>query len=90
MAEDLKQHSKNSFSVPAINFQGPLNAIQVGALQRIAQSLENMEQPYLKLLSERERYERLYRVEVAENATKDKRIAALRGVINRMKKERVK
>jgi hypothetical protein len=60
--------------------------IQLGAILRIADSLERIEQPYLRLLAERERYERWYNEEKVKRRKLEKQNAAYRGVINRMKK----
>jgi hypothetical protein len=62
--------------------------IQLGAILRIADSLERIEQPYLRLLAERERYERWYNEEKVKRRKLERQNAAYRGVINRMKKQK--
>jgi hypothetical protein len=62
--------------------------IKLGAILRIADSLENIEKPFKKLLDDADRYERYYRNEVAANKKLSKRIAAYQGIINRMKKQK--
>lgn len=89
MAKNFQEYSKDSW-VTEHGGTPNMEQVQVGCLQRIAKSLENIEQPYLKLLADRQMYERFYRELVAKSAKKDKQIAAYRGIINRMKKQRVK
>jgi hypothetical protein len=62
--------------------------IKLGAILRIADSLENIEKPFKKLLDDAQRYEKYYREEVAANKKLSKRIAAYQGIINRMKKQK--
>jgi exonuclease VII small subunit len=62
--------------------------IQLGCLQRIANSLEKMEQPFTKLLSDVEYLKRCHKELSASNQRMAKRIAAYRGVINKMKKSK--
>ena len=86
MADDLKKHSRNSFLVPGFDM-GQLSPVKTGALQRIADSLEKMEQPFVILLSEREKYERWWKEERQASERMAKTISSLRGVITRMKKK---
>jgi hypothetical protein len=84
---NFKEHSKTKWSKPNHSEYPGDAEVQIGCLQRIADSLENMEQPYLKLISERERYERWYNEEKVKRRKLEKSNAALIGVINRMKKQ---
>ena len=60
--------------------------LQLGCLQRIADASEKMAQNHSALIDERDRYKRWYEQERAEGIRMRRQIAALRGVINRMKK----
>ena len=60
--------------------------IQLGALLRIADSLENMEQPFKKLLEDVEFYRNSARALSDRNESLKRRVAALQGVITKMKK----
>lgn len=69
---------------------GPLrrDQIKLGAILRIADSLEKMEKPFQELISRAEMYERWY------NQAKDERDYykhsrnALRGIVNKLKKKK--
>lgn len=59
--------------------------IQNGCLQRIAESLERMEQPFKDLLEHHEYLKRRLREEQETERHLNRRIACLRGVITKMK-----
>lgn len=63
--------------------------VMIGCLQRIADATEAMAGPYLKTVADRDTYERWYREANAKIAKRDKKIAALRGVITRMKNKQL-
>jgi hypothetical protein len=63
--------------------------IQLGAILRIADSLERMEQPFIKILEERDYYSRKHQENKAEIRKLKKSNAALKGVINKLKKTTV-
>lgn len=60
--------------------------LQLGAILRIADATESMAQNYVRLQNERDRYERWYKDSKASGERMARRIAALRGVITKMKK----
>lgn len=62
--------------------------LSAGSLQRIADSLEKMEQPYLQLLRDVVFYKKRVESYSRQNDTLRKRVAAYQGVIKRMKKEK--
>jgi hypothetical protein len=90
MADDLRDYSRLRFTIPNVNLAGPLNNVEVGCLQRIADATEAMAKPFVNLVSERERYERYYKSEREDNKRLARRIAALQGVITKMKKSKSK
>lgn len=59
-----------------------------GCLQRIATATEIMSQRHVDLMKERDYYERMYRAQVDLRRHAERRIAALQGVITRMKRKR--
>jgi hypothetical protein len=59
--------------------------LKLGAVLRIADSLEKMEQPYLQLIRDVEWYKKRVQNLDAQNDTLRKRVAAYQGVIKRMK-----
>lgn len=62
--------------------------LRTGALQRIADAVEKMAQRHTELIDERDMYKRWYDRESERRARAERRIAALQGVITRMKKAR--
>jgi hypothetical protein len=68
---------------------GPVSneQIKVGALQRIADAAEVMAQNYVKLQDERDKYKRWYEQERQSNERIARRMAALQGVITKLKKK---
>lgn len=62
--------------------------IKIGCLQRIADATELMARRYQDLIDERDRYGRWYEDEQAKNARLARSNAALRGIVNKMKKGR--
>jgi hypothetical protein len=71
---------------PAGTRQITTEEIQVGALQRIADATEVMAKNHQNLIDERDRYKRRYEYEQKENQRMARRIAALQGVITKLKK----
>jgi len=67
--------------------EGTLENINTGTLQRIADATEKMASNYTFLQNERDKYERWFKGERAENARLYRRIAALQGVITHAKKK---
>jgi hypothetical protein len=64
-----------------------LEQIQTGALQRIADATELVAKNYNQLQSDMEWYKGLYEQERESNRRMVRRIAALQGVITKMKKK---
>lgn len=62
--------------------------VKIGCLQRIANATEAMAQNYTNLISERDKYKRWYEIESAEYKRLQRSNNALRGHINRMKKNK--
>ena len=62
--------------------------LQLGALLRIADATEVMAQNHVKLQNERDMYARWYKDSKARGERMARRIAALQGVITKMKKAR--
>lgn len=62
--------------------------VRGGALLRIADAVEKVAQRHTALIDERDMYKRWYDRESERRATAERRIAALQGVITRMKKAR--
>jgi hypothetical protein len=64
----------------------PEDGLKIGALLRIADSIEVMARNYGQLIDERDRYKRWYEQERASGQRMARSINSLRGVITRMKK----
>lgn len=64
-----------------------LEDIRTGALQRIADATELMASNYATLQNEAENYKKWYKRECESNRKMARRIAALQGVITKMKKK---
>lgn len=60
----------------------------VGCLQRIADATEVMSQRHVELIRQRDFYEQAYRRQLERATWLERRNAALRGVITRMKRQR--
>lgn len=60
--------------------------VNAGSLQRIADSLEHIEKPYLKLIDDAESLRRLYQENINQIERLRRSNAALRGQITKMKK----
>lgn len=63
------------------------DAISAGALQRIADATETMAKRYQELIDERDRYKEMYHRALSRRIGRDRQIAALRGVITKLKKK---
>ena len=77
----FKESSKQSWTSA-----GSVEHINAGSLQRIADACELMAGNYLRLQSDLELNRRWHREELALRRKRDRQIAALRGVITRLKK----
>jgi len=86
MAEKyFKQESKKEWftSAPVTN-----DDLRTGCLMRIADATEKMASNYTELQNNLEWYKRRFNEKTEEIATLEKRVAAYKGVINRMKKNK--
>jgi hypothetical protein len=61
--------------------------LKLGCLQRIADATETMARRYSDLLYERDDYKKRYEGACLHNDASNRRIAALRGVITKLKKK---
>lgn len=62
--------------------------ILLGAVLRIADSMEKMEQPFQQLINDREHFKNATNRLAGENKKLRKQVAAYQGIIKRMKKQR--
>ena len=84
----LKSYREASKADWATELQIPTTEqIQLGALLRMADALDQMKRPFTDLLRDRERYERYYREGMEREKRMLRQIAALRGHLKRMKKK---
>lgn len=65
-----------------------IEQINTGSLQRIADAVEVMSRSHAALLSERDSYKRQYEHQRDYVAALERRVAALRGVVTKLKKKR--
>lgn len=74
--------------VSKLEFTNPSNSdsIKLGALQRIADATEMMAKNHVRLVADRDMYEKMYRQQVATTERLSRQVSALRGVITRLKK----
>lgn len=88
--KSYKEFSKENWGFdPETSIHGktPDNAqLQVGALMRIADATEKMASSYTSLQNDRDMYKRWYQEGNVRNQKMARRIAALQGVITKMKK----
>jgi hypothetical protein len=82
----IREKAKLDYNIGSSNGTPTWQELEAGTLQRIADSLEKMEKPYLKLLADTEYLSRRYKEERSEVARMARRISALQGVITKMKK----
>ena len=85
---DFIQHSKESWSNQNSTAYPGDAEMQIGCLQRIANSLEKMEKPFQQLVSERDYFSRKSDRLSNENDRLRRQVAAYQGIIKRMKKQR--
>lgn len=88
MSNSFKDQSRVSWQ-PVDNRQVTNEEIKIGALQRIADATEVMAQNHIKLQAERDQYKRWYEHEQKSSQRMARRIAALQGVITKLKKKAV-
>ena len=82
---NFKEHSKTLWSLKNLNIYPGDPEIMIGCMQRMADSLERMENPYLQMLNDTVFYKRRYQEVCEDNKRIARRVAALQGVITRMK-----
>ena len=83
MGKDTREQSRRATTTEIINF----NALNCGSLQRIADATELMASNYIALQNERDKYKRWFEEESAIRYKMAKRMAALSGVITKLKKK---
>ena len=81
MSETLRDHSKKTW----IAMDKTLASINAGSLQRIADATEKMAQRHTDLLRERDDYERRYKAAVAREQQLERRLAAAKGQITKLR-----
>lgn len=82
-----KDHSRTAWhSAPDADAPPLDDRIKIGCLQRIADATEKMAQSYAALIEERDLYKRWYDEEERRRHSAERRIAALKGVITKLKK----
>jgi hypothetical protein len=90
MASTWKQISKVEWSTEEDDAARTGEKTKIGALQRIADATELMARNFLELQASRDRYKRWYEDADAERKKLAKSNAALRGVIERAKRNGAK
>lgn len=85
MSNTFKDQSRVSWQ-PKENRQVTNEEINTGCLQRIADATEAMAQGYIALQNQRDQYKRWYEQKSKESERMARRIAALQGVITKLKK----
>jgi hypothetical protein len=85
MAKTFKDLSREDWE-PSALLARSMEAINTGALQRIADATEVMAKNYQQLIDERNRYKEYYLETRAERDKLYRRISALQGVITRLKR----
>lgn len=83
MSGNMRDASRQRY---ACSSQPTMEEIRTGAIQRIADALENMAAPYVQALRAREYYERAYRDECESVSRLLRSNRALRGAITRAKR----
>lgn len=83
MSNNFRDESRKDWVVPSGKITE--SGIKVGCLQRIADSLEKIEQPYLRLLNDIGHLHKRNKEQNAAINHLNLRIASLQGVITRMK-----
>jgi hypothetical protein len=86
MSKNFKAQSRGDWE-PKEGLSITAEQIGVGALQRIADATEVMAQNYVTLQNDRDRHKRNWEYQKAESERMARRIAALQGVITKMKRE---
>lgn len=85
MRRDLREESRRSYGTRDKN--ATVEELNAGALCRIADSLEKMEKPYLRLLDDVACLRREYQERGDEIERLGRVVAGLRGHITKLKKE---
>lgn len=92
MANNFKAYKEQSRANWGADFkegeQLSRDQIQLGAILRIADSLEKMEKPYAQLLDSVNYLRNSNKELQYDNSVLKKQVAAFKGIINKMKKER--
>jgi len=85
MFKRYADESRNEYGRETANGNLQNDDLKVGCLQRIALATEAMAKNHVRLMEERDRYERWYRNEQASGQRLARSNAALRGYIKRLK-----
>lgn len=85
MWKNFQDESRKAYGAETANVSAEL--LVAGCLQRIATAAESMAQNYDTLISDRARYERLWKLAEARSEHACRRIAALKGAITRLKRK---
>lgn len=86
MAESYRKLSRIDWHQPAGETTSTTEQIQLGALLRIADATELMAKRYQELINERDRYKEWYDTEATHRHQLDRRLAAAKGRITKLKK----
>lgn len=81
MSETLRRLSKNTWTA----CDKTLASINAGSLQRIADATELMARRHTELIRERDNYERYYREAQQRNQQLERRLAAAKGQITKLR-----
>lgn len=73
-------------SIKTWNGNNSIEHINAGSFQRIADACEVMSKNHAELIAKADRYEKWYNAERQRNKSLYRKIAALRGVITKLKK----
>lgn len=93
MAKSVKELSRIDWHTEPSTINNPGgypgdHNIKLGCLMRIADSLEKMEKPFMDLIEENKRLKERWAKNFVYTSKLEKRLAAYKGIINRMKKEK--
>jgi len=83
--EDYKKESRKNYTSGTYQKNATNEQLQVGCLQRIADSLEKIEEPYKKLIEENQWLSKRYREVNIENEGLRHSIRGYKAAITRMK-----
>lgn len=88
MSDNLRDRSRNEFS-PKSKESITFEEVQLGVIQRIADSLERMEKPFKELIESNEYLRKRVRNQNDEIHKLEKKIRSYKGWITRLKKQSI-